>query len=329
MIYIVPEVYFFTQLKKINPELVSRLLSGFQEQMDQTESIQITSDGFLYPLGETIRFNPIHLAEKAIGLLHFLKDHEDQLSGFRVSVFSTEKNDIDAVMESIRQRLLTSLHDHGLWVDDETYIFLKDQFVFKKHETMWMVQDEVTLPKWNSETSGGPLIGVRAELVNHVLDRISPRLNGDVNAPLVALSGKSGTGRREAVSEATKRVLGEKSDVAPVRLFTLFKRQSAIHPFLNSVDLSFMDRLPQYLSRSLAKVWSEKSNLLYYLKNKKPGYYCFDRLFQDFSIVYHLYLSAYLTMAEKNLVPLFFICEDVELYQSKCLQYSIQHSFFH
>ena len=44
---------------------------------------------------------------------------------------------------------------------------------------------------------------------------------------------------------------------------------------------------------------------------------CPDRLYQDFYLVFHLYLIAYFRMLEENFLPAVLFCEDIETYHPR------------
>jgi tetratricopeptide (TPR) repeat protein len=134
------------------------------------------------------------------------------------------------------------------------------------------------------------------------------------------LTGDPEIGLGRVVSDISRFIYRKHPKTTGVHLYTIFKRQSPIHPFLNSIQPGFIEKVHQFLRREEKITWQDNSNLIQYLKNQDVEGKCPDRLFQDFFMAYNLYLTAYTRMMEQMLLPTIFICEDVGGYHSQSIK---------
>ena len=317
-INLVSEIFHLEQLNKIKPQICHSIHTCVIRCLGSGmgEGKRISGSGFLYALGSQLDSKSTAEIVQSVRLC--LEKFSDELYGFRISVFMSNPQAEGWTHDRIAGHLLGFKGKDGLWLDHTAGEYLKQHFHLEKSESMWKVIKPISLFT-NNDSKEIRHVHPRSELAEKVLDGLTPKLNGIEGFSGVALIGPAGVGKRTAITEAVSRILGESSPVAPIRLYTLFNRQSPIHPFLNSIETDFIEEVPKYLSSKRKAIWKQKKDILLYLRNRIDGYYCFDKLIEDFLLVYSLYLSAYLKMAENHLRPLLFICEDVESYQKQCL----------
>jgi hypothetical protein len=270
----------------------------------------------IYDLGNEKAVNPARIADSFFKVYKLLDEQRGILFGFNVLLLILDTRQDKDVEPEIRRILLSINEEDSIWVNRNAQLFLNDFFYFEKKSGLCRISGQKHRVK--KFKSSPPYILPKA--VEKVLDILFGRLNGDQNIPGLILSGPPEKGIKETVREVVRRIYMNNSDIHPIRAFTLFRRQSPIHPFLNSIDAGFLEKVPLYLKQTEAVVWESKFPFLDYLLNTTSDSKCPDRLFQDFYAAYNIYISAYIRMLQKRLLPALFICEDLETYNKASLE---------
>jgi tetratricopeptide (TPR) repeat protein len=318
MIYLVREAFNYEQLIKVNRDIAQFIEEGITNILqNQYVEMGTGKDGIvIYDLGNEKAVNPARIADSFFKVYKLLDEQRGILFGFNVLLLILDTKQDKDVEPEIRRILLSINEEDSIWVNRNAQLFLNDFFYFEKKSGLCRISGQKHRVK--KFKSSPPYILPQA--VEKVLDILFGRLNGDQNIPGLILSGPPEKGIKETVREVVRRIYMNNSDIHPIRAFTLFRRQSPIHPFLNSIDAGFLEKVPLYLKQTEAVVWESKFPFLDYLLNTTSDSKCPDRLFQDFYAAYNIYISAYIRMLQKRLLPALFICEDLETYNKASLE---------
>ena len=336
MIYLGIQILSYNQLLKIDEESTLAIREYLQDIVttQYDGSLIHQNDFFIARVGDEKTVSPAKTADCISTLNAYLQEQEEKLYGFILLGFliedSTKRQDL---LSLTRKFLLTINGENEIWVDSGLKLFLKDFFVFEQDESFWRVSESMAAVKAEerviSESFSRPL------LFSLCMDGIAKRLNKGKDEAGLILKGPADYGSKSTSWHIALRFYKGEEGVLPIRLFTIFRRQSPIHPFLNSIDSNLIDKVPHFLSRTEMKIWDDGSKLINYLKNQEDRVKCPDRLFEDFFAAYDLYLAAYIRMMEERLFPTIFICEDIETYHSdsisalsKLLSNFMRHSSF-
>ena len=336
MVLLLSEIHNYQQLAKVNNRLASEVQQFYAKifaahgvtPSEETRPDDTSSGGNQHGstrpagtnwsmLGDIGTVNPARVADLAYRLYRYLNGKRGDIFDFVILVVDIDDQDPHNMADRAQNALLMSEDDNSIWFDSSTRKLLHEFFEFEKGAHMWKFLKTKTSSQYLQV--GTQIACLRPAVVEMILDKITQRLNMADRAPGLLLVGSYGVGKNNSAEEAANLLVGKKSPAAPVHLFTLFRRQSPIHPFLNSLDPIFLKKVPSFLSKSELKSWKMKNDLLAYLKSQVGQRRCFDRLFQDFFSAYSLYLAAYCNMMERNLLPALFICEDIETYHADCM----------
>ena len=137
--------------------------------------------------------------------------------------------------------------------------------------------------------------------------------------------GPSGVGKTALLGELAARLL--RTGAAPVlKMRTIFKRRSPLHPFLSSLLSSLLDRVPSLLRGAERASWENVGPLLVWLPGpawqggKADAHPLPDRILDDFYLGYRLYLLAWTRMAAEALSPALFFCDGIDGYHPAARQ---------
>ena len=195
----------------------------------------------------------------------------------------------------------------------------------------------------------------RTRLAREVVRKINTQYKARTQNRGIVIHGPVNTDLRLLLDAVQELLFQELAVPRAPRLHTLFKRRSTYHPFLNSIDPFFLKAAAQYLTTWEQQVWDDLNGLLWSMKpsiwedqgvfyrwpkgvpaslrgreraegteertgGPSAGPVCPDRLYRDFYLVFHLYLSAYFRMLEENFLPAVLFCEDIDTYHPQSLE---------
>jgi tetratricopeptide (TPR) repeat protein len=321
MIYLVIQILNYPQLLKIDEESTLGIRENLADIITThyDGSIIHQNDLMISRIGDERVISPAKVADCVTTLLSYLKEQEEKLYGFvLLGLMVSNGGREEDLMSLTRKSLLMVDGENAIWVDSQLKTFLKDFFTFFQIDRFWKVSEPTIISK-PKEREIIEFIA-RPHLFNMIMNGISKRLNRGGEESGLLIKGPAGYGRRKTVEQIARQFNRSEKGLSPIRLFTIFHRQSPIHPFLNSIDSNLIDKVPNYLYDHETAIWNNASKLISYLKNQKDKGKCTDHLFEDFFIAYNIYLTAYLRMMEEKLLPTLFICEDFETFHASSIK---------
>jgi tetratricopeptide (TPR) repeat protein len=333
MLSIALDTHNYRQLVKTDPELAEDLESVIAHLFTDLseESLRMTAE-LLFRLRDEMR------------------NREERLFGYSILVLVDEGDESGSTTREARRCLLQIEVENCIWLNSRARTFFKDTLEVEESLPLAKVVSvrDVPVPKGQFEQRS--YVCLRPRIVEMIVRRIasrprSPQLSAaspagkkipgaetneisEVDSQAIVVVGPPNIGKKAAVAEAARRLSmpssaidrDKKPGTLPARLFTIFKRQSPIHPFLNSIDTDMADQAPQFLNKVELRLWKEKSSLIYYLKNQKKSSRCYDHISEDFYTLYALYLVAYVRKRESEGLPALLICEGLETYHPECFK---------
>jgi hypothetical protein len=155
---------------------------------------------------------------------------------------------------------------------------------------------------------------VREGLVSRAL-AVTASLSEGGRREILYAHGGEGVGKTSLLRSVAARLPGAEAGARVLRLRTIFKRRSPLHPFLGSIDPEILALVPRRLAGPEREAWEEEGGLLRWLVQEDASLELLpDHALEDFGIGYGLYLLAWTRLAEEALAPAVLLCDDVDSY---------------
>lgn len=358
MLFLLVSIDYYTQIRTIDQELVSAIRDELAalEGLYGYRKVAEREGAFLYRFGQEYGLDPRRTLEFVFRVSDVLRSRESELFGFNLLIAPGA--------EAVPENTLKSLKKLLLPVEEQQQILIAaaclSSFADLVHTEPAGGFCRITRRQLAAAAGTGlPKSWKQTHLAREVVRKINTQYKARSLNRGVLVHGPVHMDRR-LLLDAVQDILFRDSAVprAP-RLHTLFKRRSAFHPFLNSIDCFFLEAVPQYLASWERRVWEDLSGLLRSLRPSADAaqgvFYrwpkgvpaslrsrgrsdpaedqagepaaggaaapvCPDRLSRDFYLAIHLYLSAYFRMLEENFLPAVLFCEDIDTYHPRSLE---------
>jgi tetratricopeptide (TPR) repeat protein len=318
MIYCIAELHNYRQLARLRadslPKVEDALAALFAERSVEPAG-RGTGGTRLAVLGPEEELDARAAGAFLLRVIRLLRSRRDDLFGFTVIAASLPPG---ADVEGRMRRLLGDAEeDEELWLSPECAPFFSDALELEQSGVLSLVKGARPARDGAAPLGKGQGPWIRGTLVERTLDLLTDRLNHGETRAIPLLHGPSGVGKTAILREAGERLLHGEPTVPMLRLYTIFKRRSPLHPFLNSLVPSLLRDASRHFRGPERAVWEEVGGLLAWLRGTSGEGRAAplpDRLLEDFTIGYRLYLLAFLRMAAERLLPAIFVCEGVESY---------------
>jgi tetratricopeptide (TPR) repeat protein len=262
---------------------------------------------YLAELGAEAGLDAPSSLSSALRALEFLHSRRDELFGYNILIASAAPGP-DAE-QRLRTLLASAEREEQLWLAPECVPLFALHCSLEETGGLARVVALSHGPAPAAQAASHPW--VREALVEKVLDELAPRLNTGEGRDLLLVHGPAGAGKTAVMNEAARR-LGASSDFPILRLHTLFRRRSPLHPFITSIVPRLLPDVPRLLRGPELAAWRETGSLFAFLLGAAPQDLFPDRLIADFTIAYGLYARAYVRMAAERLLPALVLCDGVE-----------------
>ena len=322
MIYLAIHLYNYSQLGKTDPQTSEEIEDYIRDHLvvHGNGGLERFQESFVGQLGESGTLEIAKLADRISKTYNYLWERRDALYGFLLLLVELEDDQHRAGIETrIQHYLLAIEEEDAIWMDEACKELLQEYFELEPMEGLWIVREHSV--SFRSAAVENASFCLRNNALKYALDGIASRLNRGSGEPGVLLVRRRESDTHGLVGEMCRIVYGGESPPHPLHLYTIFRRQSAIHPFLNSIAASFLPRIPDFLTEGERRAWTDGRGVLEYLKEPEGDESCFDRLLPDFFGAYNLYLTAYIRMMEERLLPALFFCEHFETYHPDSLEW--------
>ena len=262
---------------------------------------------YLAELGAEAGLDAPASLSSALRALEFLHSRRDELFGYNILIASMPAG-ADAE-QRLRRLLASAEREEQLWLAPDCVALFAPHCSLEETGGLARVAALAHGPAPAEQAAANPW--VREALVEKVLDALASRLNTGEGRDLLLVHGPSGAGKTAVMNEVARR-LGACGDFPILRLHTLFRRRSPLHPFITSIVPRLLPDVPRLLRGPELAAWRETGSLFAFLLGVAPQGLFPDRLIADFTIAYGLYARAYVRMAAERLLPALVLCDGVE-----------------
>ena len=317
MIFLFIRIDNYKQLSAINQVLVEDIEGSFGKitKISGISLLHSREGIFLFSLGDQQRLDPKLGVESVLRFYEALREKRDELFGFNLLLSIADEQNPDVLINFMKDSFLQIEGDEKIWLDDRSRDFFSNVVKSRRSGKFWQAGKRLSI-------SGPEIIGKTLWSLDKLAGKILEDLNNQdqkiYNALFITGSVKSE--RRFIIEAVLNRFLEGNPVLSVPRIFTLFKRRSAVHPFLNSIDAKILQVISDYLEPAELRVWSEVGDVLEFLTEGTTKKICPDRLQTDFYLSYQLYLTACFRMLEENFLPWVLVCEDIESYHPESLK---------
>jgi tetratricopeptide (TPR) repeat protein len=321
MIYVIAELRNYRQLARLRSEGLAPLESALTAALGSLASpAQPAGPGvWLAAVGSEGELDVGAAAAAATRIREILAARRSDLFGFSV-LLALLRDGEEAARDARVQDLLDHAEDEDqLWLAPECAALFADVLSFETSGALYRVIGIRRPPKIGEPAPDPARSWTREALVSRALDAVTARLNSGEGRDVFWVHGPSGVGKTALIGEIAGRLLGS-GEVPVLRMRTVFKRRSPLHPFLSSLSPEILGRTPSLLTISERAVWEDVGPLLLWLQDPSghgggaAAHPLPDRILEDFHLGYRLYLLAWIRMAEAALAPALFVCEGVDGY---------------
>jgi tetratricopeptide (TPR) repeat protein len=318
MVYVLAELRNYRQLARLRAASLPGLEEGLAAALGPgvERPVELGPGIWASALGAEEEINVAGAAAAAMRVLAFLASRRGSLFGFSVLIAGLPAASASARTARALQLLAGADQEEQLWLASESAALFAEALSFTSDGLLCRVTG-TRQPAARDGLPGGLRPWIREPLVTRALDALSARLNGEEQREVLWVHGPAGVGKRALVGEVAAR-LARDPRVPALRLRTIFKRRSPLHPFLSSLLPSVLERAPARLQGPERPVWDEVGGLLSWLHDPaaseargEPAPLP-DRILDDFSLAYGLYLIAWTRMAEEALQPAILVCEGLD-----------------
>ena len=355
MLFLLVSIDYYIQIRTVDQELTAAIQAELSalESLYGYKKVAEREGALLYRFGQEFGLDPRRTLEFVFRISEVLQSREKELFGFNLLIARGAEANPENTLKIMLKTLLPIQEDQQILIEADCLSSFTDLVHTERIDGICKItrRDLGTAPASRRRQESWKRTAIAREVVRKINTQYKARtqnrgivIHGPVNTDLRLLL------------DAVQELLFQDSAVprAP-RLHTLFKRRSTFHPFLNSIDPFFLKAAAQYLTTWEQKVWEDLNGLLWSMKpavrdgqgvfyrwpkgvpsslrgrgkaeqseegeaGKSIGSVCPDRLYRDFYLAFHLYLTAYFRMLEENFLPAVLFCEDIDTYHSQSLE---------
>ena len=327
MVYVIAELRNYRQLARLRADGLPGLEAALADALGTLASPARQSGGgvWLAALGEEGELDAAAAAAAAWRIREFLVRQRAELFGFAVIVATLQEGPGGLPTDRIRKLLETAEADEQVWLARECAPLFTDVLDCEMSGPLYRVLGLRQEAPGAGEAPGAARPWTRETLVTRALDLVSPRLNLGEGRDVLWVHGPPGVGKTALLGELAARLL--RTGAAPaLRMHTIFKRRSPLHPFLSSLVPSLIARVPSLLRGPELASWQDVGPLLVWLQDPaghggtEDAHPLPDRILEDFSLGYRLYLLAWTRIAAEAFSPALFICDGIDGYHSAARQ---------
>ncbi len=327
MLYVIAELRNYRQLARLRADGLSSLEAALATALGSPASpARSAGPGvWLAELGAEQDLDIPAAAAAARRIRDLLAAHSTELFGFSV-LLSPLPEGPDGVRAARVEKLLEGAEsDDQLWIAPECAALFADALAFETSGPLHRVTGVRGPAESEEESLPASLPWARHSLVERAMDLVSPRLNFGEGRDILWVHGPAGVGKTALLGELTARLLRDGAAPA-LRMRTIFRRRSPLHPFLSTLDPALLGSTAARLRGPERACWDDVGSLLGWLQDPAGEgggadvHPLPDRILDDFYLGYRLYLLAWVRMAAETLHPALFVAEGIDGYHPSARQ---------
>ncbi len=315
MVHLIGELRNYRQLARLRAAALPGVEAGLAAALG-TESAGAGHGLWTAALGERDSLDPSTAATVALRARDFLASRRGELFGWALVVAELPAPGSAAAREALQAILSEAVEDEQLWVSIDCAGLLETVLTIERGGGRLRKVTGKREEPGESAARETPAGWVREGLVDRVVEILSPRLSGDGTRETLLVHGPAGVGKSFLLRDASRRLLGEGRAPPVLRLRTIFKRRSPLHPFIGSLDATVLAAVPRHLRGAEVGAWQDTGGLLPWLRDPSGAGRHPDPLpdhaMEDFTIAYGLYLLAWTRMAAQTLKPALLLCDGID-----------------
>jgi len=355
MLYLLVSIDYYIQIRRVDQELADAIqtelctlqsLYGYQKTAER-------EGGLLYRFGQEFGLDPHRTLEFVFRVFEVLQSRNQELFGFNLLIARGDEDNPENTLKVMQKILLPIEADQQILIEADCLSSFADMVHTERIDGIYRItqRDLKSGPAQRNRQASWK----RTRLAREVVRKINTQYKARTQNRGIVVHGPVNTDLRLLLDAVQELLFQDLTVPRAPRLHTLFKRRSTFHPFLNSIDPFFLKAAAQYLTTWEKQVWDDLNGLLWSMKpsigedqgvfyrwpkgvpaslrgrgraegteegtgGPSAGPVCPDRLYRDFYLVFHLYLTAYFRMLEENFLPAVLFCEDIDTYHPQSLE---------
>jgi len=325
MLYLFIKINHYTQLETLYGLLIADI-SYKLKQIGERSAISLFSapgGNFLFSLGEREGIDVDRAIAFSLKVNDILQEKKEKLFGFNLMLCLREEEDPAEAVKQLERLLLMVDGRERLWLDRSAASILEKKADLKQCDEFFYIQG-LSIEKADLKDNRKISL-VREIVLDKMLDRLSPLLNGEIEQGILLINDRSRNERGFLIDGLVKYLILPAFSNKVLR-FSCRKglsRFSPFQPFIDSIETEFFEQAAAFFSPTEHKVWQEVSVVLRYFIYDQ-GRLCADKLEEDLYLALNLYVLAYLKMMEQNLLPGLIIFEDLPLWPAAAIRICIR-----
>jgi tetratricopeptide (TPR) repeat protein len=322
MVYVIAELRNYRQLARLRAGSLPAIEAGLAALLgSRGQTLETVRPGaWMAEVGPQKDLDAAAAASAAVRVREYLASRREELFGFSV-ILAVLAASTAAGRAAVAAEILAEAEgDESLWIAPECAPSFSALFRMERSGSLFSVAGPGLPPVTAAPREDAPRPWVRESLVGRALDIVSFRLNTGESREILMVHGPSGVGKTAVLAEVGARIMRGARQAPLLRMRTIFKRRSPLHPFLSALVPSQIAATPRLLRGPERAVWEEVGALLGWLQGTADDEQSAatgllpDHILEDFSLGFGLYLLAWTRMAQESLVPSVLLCEGIDSY---------------
>jgi tetratricopeptide (TPR) repeat protein len=317
MVYVIAELRNYRQLVRLRAADLAGLEGALTAALDTHVAPSAAAGQGIWAagLGPQADLDPSAAALGAARVRDLLLSLREKLFGFAVLIAPLDS--ASPVSANLRRLLDAADEDEQLWVAPECAGLFEESLLFEASGPVYKVTGLRGPAPRQEKPADAPSPWVREALVDRAMEILGARINSGESRDILWLKGPRGVGITGLATEIAAR-LQRDPQTAWLRMRTIFRRRSPLHPFLPTLLPDVIRSVAGALRGPEKDVWADVGGLLAWLQDpaareSQGGIRPLpDHILEDFRLGFRLYLLAWIRAAEKALSPAIFVCDGID-----------------
>jgi tetratricopeptide (TPR) repeat protein len=353
MLFLLVSIDYYIQIRTVDQELVATIQADLSklESLYGYKRVAERDGALLFAFGQEFGLDTRRTLEFVFRVFGVLESRQRELFGFILLIARGSESTPENTLKSLQKSILSIEEDQQILIQTDCLSSFADLVHTERINGISRITNrELSEPQVSRRQESWK----RTSLAREVVRKINTQHKAKTQDRGIIIHGPVDTDRRLLLDAAQDLLFQDVAVPRAPRLHTLFKRRSTFHPFLNSIDPFFLAAASQYLTSWELRIWEDLISLLWSMKpairdghgvfyrwpkgvpvslrnrsrkeqkaespGVSAGSVCPDRLYRDFYLAFHLYLTAYFRMLEENFLPAVLFCEDIDTYHPQSLE---------
>ncbi|MFP4444430.1 MAG: hypothetical protein ACLFST_15020, partial [Spirochaetia bacterium] len=327
MYYLLAEFSNYRQLMKLFPEDISEITGHVRTLLEQDGGVFQWEEGgfFLYSFPSLSKDDEAYLGDTIFRLKRYLREKENDLYGYTVLVDFCTGRQREDIFTALKGTVLRIEPDESFWLGESAAVSLKHRISTQQQGAVWKILSRVEGK--NVFLGSFREFVVHPDIVEHLLDEMTPLINGEAGKTIVFLKGSAPLEMHLNLYAALERITGKKENEGWVTASLTGGNEvfSAVEPFRNALRRSLFPVVSSFLNETEQQTWQRLEPLLLKYGPVTPVLdEVHDIIRTDFISAFLLYLTGFSRMVREQYSPFFLVCEELEQYKDETLDILIK-----